>query len=67
MNFLRTNGKLISPLHRFPALGGQRTYREHFDSSKMLEVVAQDGFMDKMQKTELGEMAQSVRTAMATP
>lgn len=48
MNFLRTNGKLISPLHRFPALGGQRTCREHFDSSKMLEVVAQDGFMDEM-------------------
>ena len=42
-------------------------FNKHFDSSKMLEVVAQDGFMDEMQKTELGEMAQSVRTAMATP
>ena len=48
MNFLRTNGKLISPLDRFPALGGQRTCMEHFDSSKILEVVAQGGFMDKM-------------------
>lgn len=67
MNFLSMNGKLISPLDRFPALGGQRTCIEHFDSSKILEVVAQAGFMEKMQKTELGEMAPSVRTAMAAP
>lgn len=48
MNFLRTNGKPISPLDRFPALGGQRNCIEHFDSSKIFEVVTQGGFMDKM-------------------